>query len=59
VTELACHPGLDLDDFDSPYRTERVVEVQTLCDQRVAATIQRLGIRLLSFRELGPLKLSA
>ena len=51
VTELCCHPGYT-DGLKDWYREERVQEVRTLCDQRVRATIERLGIRLISFREL-------
>jgi predicted glycoside hydrolase/deacetylase ChbG (UPF0249 family) len=51
VTELCCHPGYT-DGLKAWYRQERVQEVRTLCDQRVRATIERLGIRLISFREL-------
>jgi predicted glycoside hydrolase/deacetylase ChbG (UPF0249 family) len=51
VTELCCHPGY-ADGLRAWYREERVQEVRTLCDPRVRATIDRLGIRLISFREL-------
>lgn len=51
VTELCCHPGYT-DGLKDWYREERVQEVRTLCDQRVRATIERLGFRLISFREL-------
>lgn len=51
VTELCCHPGYT-DGLKEWYREERVQEVRTLCDQRVRATIERLGINLISFREL-------
>lgn len=52
VTELGCHPG-ELDGLDSTYRTERPVEVATLCDRRVAEAIEEFGIRLCSFLEPG------
>jgi predicted glycoside hydrolase/deacetylase ChbG (UPF0249 family) len=51
VTELCCHPGYT-DGLKAWYRDERVQEVRTLCDRRVRAAIERLGIRLISFREL-------
>jgi len=51
TTELACHPGLDLD-LDSPYRMERAREVEALCDPVVRAALQREGVRLLSFATL-------
>jgi predicted glycoside hydrolase/deacetylase ChbG (UPF0249 family) len=50
-TELACHPG-EGDDLDSTYRRERSVEVRTLCDPRVRATLAAAGVRLISFRDL-------
>ncbi|HEY1381418.1 MAG TPA: ChbG/HpnK family deacetylase [Gemmataceae bacterium] len=48
ITELACHPALG-DDLDSMYRTERGLEVQTLCDPRVRAALADEGIELCSF----------
>jgi chitin disaccharide deacetylase len=51
VTELCCHPGYT-DGLQAWYREERVQEVRTLCDQGVRAATERLGIRLISFREL-------
>ena len=32
VTELTCHPGLDEDELDSTYRSEREEEERVLCD---------------------------
>jgi predicted glycoside hydrolase/deacetylase ChbG (UPF0249 family) len=49
LTELCCHPGAPEDVGDTPYRTERSIERETLCDPRVHAAIERLGIRLCSF----------
>lgn len=51
ITELGCHPG-ELDELESTYRTERPVEVATLCDARVIAAVEELGIRLCSFADL-------
>jgi predicted glycoside hydrolase/deacetylase ChbG (UPF0249 family) len=51
VTELGCHPG-EPDDYPSQYHAERAVEVETLCDPRVRAAIDRAGIELRSFRDL-------
>ena len=51
VTELCSHPGYT-DGLDAWYREERVQEVHTLCDPRVRAEIDRLGIRLTSFPEV-------
>jgi predicted glycoside hydrolase/deacetylase ChbG (UPF0249 family) len=49
LTELACHPGAPDDVGDTPYRSERSLERETLCDPRARAEIERLGIRLCSF----------
>jgi predicted glycoside hydrolase/deacetylase ChbG (UPF0249 family) len=53
-TELGCHPGYAHDDFESVYLSEREVELATLTDPRIREEIDRLGIRLASFAELGP-----
>jgi predicted glycoside hydrolase/deacetylase ChbG (UPF0249 family) len=50
-TELCCHPG-DWSDFENEYNAERVREVETLCDPRVRAAVQRLRIQLCSFRDV-------
>jgi len=51
VTELGCHPA-DRPDGESMYRSERVAELRTLCDPRIAETLRLEGIRLCSFHEL-------
>jgi chitin disaccharide deacetylase len=51
VTELGCHPGY-VDDLDDWYRTEREQEVRSLCDPVVRATVERLGIRLITFDDV-------
>jgi chitin disaccharide deacetylase len=51
VTELGCHPA-ERADLDSMYRNERALELETLCDPRVLATLRFEGIRLGSFHEL-------
>ena len=48
VTELGCHPG-EQEDLPSTYCRERPIEVETLCDPRVRATLESLAIRLCSF----------
>jgi predicted glycoside hydrolase/deacetylase ChbG (UPF0249 family) len=50
-TEIGCHPGYP-DDLPSRYLAEREAEVRTLTDPRARAAIDRLGIRLASFRDL-------
>jgi predicted glycoside hydrolase/deacetylase ChbG (UPF0249 family) len=52
VTELGCHPA-DPTDHASTYDRERAVEVATLCDPRVRAAIDRSGVSLRSFADLG------
>jgi predicted glycoside hydrolase/deacetylase ChbG (UPF0249 family) len=51
MTELACHPGYG-DDIESMYRTERTRELEALCDPRVRAHLDALGIELCSFAAL-------
>jgi chitin disaccharide deacetylase len=51
ITELGCHPGWD-DDLRTMYCHERRLEVDVLCDPQVAAAIERLGIRCISFTEV-------
>lgn len=48
ITEFGCHPGLDTE-LASGYRSERLKEVETLCDTRVSAAVQRRGIVLRGF----------
>jgi predicted glycoside hydrolase/deacetylase ChbG (UPF0249 family) len=50
ITELVCHPGLDAE-LNSPYRSERLEEVKTLCDSRVQAALQTNEIKRVSFSE--------
>lgn len=50
ITELGCHPAAEID-HDSSYDRERVQELETLCDPRVLAAIDRCGITLRSFAE--------
>lgn len=47
-TELGCHPGLG-EDPGGLYRRERAQEVDVLCDPRVRAAIDSMGIRLCNF----------
>jgi predicted glycoside hydrolase/deacetylase ChbG (UPF0249 family) len=51
VTELACHPAAEVD-HESSYEHERLMEVETLCDPRVRAAIERRGVALRSFADL-------
>jgi predicted glycoside hydrolase/deacetylase ChbG (UPF0249 family) len=51
VTELGCHPG-ESDDLESSYLTERIREVEVLCDLRVRAAVAEGEIELRSFNQL-------
>src|SRR5207253_418881 len=51
ITELGCHPGL-ADDLNSMYSTERMKEIEVLCDPRIRATIEDERIELCSFHSL-------
>jgi predicted glycoside hydrolase/deacetylase ChbG (UPF0249 family) len=51
LTELVCHPGY-AEDFASAYGPEREIEVRTLCDESVRATLAEEGIMLGSFCSL-------
>ena len=56
LTEFGLHPGYPETSFDSSYALERAAEARALQDPRVADAIQRLGIRLVTFRDVrGPL----
>lgn len=48
-TEFSCHPGYVTDDYKAVYLREREAEVETLVDPRIPATIDELGIRLISY----------
>jgi predicted glycoside hydrolase/deacetylase ChbG (UPF0249 family) len=49
--ELGCHPALG-NDLETMYRAERALEVATLCDARVRASLASLGIALRSFHDV-------
>jgi predicted glycoside hydrolase/deacetylase ChbG (UPF0249 family) len=51
VTEMCCHPSLAAD-MAGMYQHERLLELKTLCDARVRATIESEGIGLCSFSDL-------
>lgn len=52
VTELVCHPGYVGPDLASSYAAMRERELETLCDRRVREALDRIGIRLIGFRDL-------
>jgi predicted glycoside hydrolase/deacetylase ChbG (UPF0249 family) len=51
VTEIGCHPA-DTIDLHTMYRGERLAELRVLCDRRIRATMDALGIELCSFGAL-------
>lgn len=51
VSEISCHPGHVETRPDAIYNREREVELQTLTDERVRATITEEGIRLINYRD--------
>jgi predicted glycoside hydrolase/deacetylase ChbG (UPF0249 family) len=51
-TEFGCHPGIGVG-AESSYAAEREVEVRALCDPLIREAIDREGVRLRSFAELG------
>jgi predicted glycoside hydrolase/deacetylase ChbG (UPF0249 family) len=55
LTVLTCHPGY-ADDLKTMYKVERLQELKVLCDPRVQATIDALGIKLCSFNDWNHLK---
>jgi chitin disaccharide deacetylase len=52
VTELSCHPGYVDDELDSPYALGRELELATLLDPRLREGLERLDVRLVSYRDL-------
>lgn len=52
VTELSCHPGYVDHALDSPYHTEREVELRTLCHPTVMAHVQKSDIELCNYDDL-------
>jgi predicted glycoside hydrolase/deacetylase ChbG (UPF0249 family) len=51
VTELACHPAAR-DDIDDAYGALRLVELEVLCDPRVAAAVRCADIERVSFASI-------
>ena len=51
-TELGCHPGIGVE-TESSYAWEREHELRTLCDPRVRAALDRSGVVLRDFSQVG------
>ena len=52
IVEVACHPGYRDPAFRSDYDAERELELETLCDPALRRGVERLGIRLIDYRDL-------
>jgi predicted glycoside hydrolase/deacetylase ChbG (UPF0249 family) len=55
ITELSCHPGYVEPGFATSYRSEREVEVRTLCDPTVRRALVEHRIELVSYHQLAAL----
>lgn len=53
IYELAVHPGFHDPEVEYTYHRDRELELQTLCDPRVRGLIVDLGIRPISYHQLG------
>jgi predicted glycoside hydrolase/deacetylase ChbG (UPF0249 family) len=53
-TELGCHPAEVGDLPPGMYRDERELELAVLCDDRARDSLDRHGVELASFADLGP-----
>lgn len=51
LTEIGCHPAASVD-LRTMYCSERLAELQVLCDDQIKARIEALGIELCSFAAL-------
>jgi predicted glycoside hydrolase/deacetylase ChbG (UPF0249 family) len=51
TTELGCHPAKSVD-FDSMYATERIQELNVLCEGQTRDLLEKSGIRLSSFNNV-------
>jgi predicted glycoside hydrolase/deacetylase ChbG (UPF0249 family) len=54
ITELGCHPGY-IEDADTMYQEERLVELHTLCDPKVRLSLAECDVQIGSFCELAGL----
>lgn len=52
VTELSCHPGIVESDVETSYRTERELELRTLCRPDLRSALRERDIQLAGFRDL-------
>lgn len=52
ITEFSCHPGYVSPDYQAVYLMEREAEVATLTSPQIRATVEELGIRLISYADV-------
>jgi len=52
VYEMSCHPGYFDPALEAVYHRDREHELATLTDPRLPGLLERLGIRLISYRDL-------
>ncbi|HEX3370199.1 MAG TPA: ChbG/HpnK family deacetylase [Candidatus Cybelea sp.] len=52
ITELSCHPGYPGPDFESPYDSERAIELRTLSDPRLREYLENHSVRLINFSDV-------
>lgn len=53
VSEFICHPGYYDPAFSAVYHADRELELRTLCDPEIRNVVEREGIELISFAQLG------
>ena len=49
ITELACHPGEDIE-FQTMYKIEREIEINSLCTNSVVETLLKSEVQLCTFK---------
>lgn len=48
ITELACHPGEDIE-FETMYKIEREIEINSLCSKNIVETLLKSEVQLCTF----------
>ena len=51
ITEIACHPGYVVAEFNPVYNWEREVELKALTNPRVKSVIEEEGIQLINYQD--------
>jgi chitin disaccharide deacetylase len=52
ITEVSCHPATAGCDLNTMYCSEREQELRVLCDPSISKSIESMGIRLCSYKDL-------